>query len=62
MRIELSDLPKLAVLRLGYTCMVGSTSTKTTNVIPYYYNNTLIMRGMYIQVLIIRSTIFNTKN
>ena len=45
MRIEQSDLPMLSVLRLQSGCMMGSTSTKTTDDIPYYYKNTLIMRS-----------------
>ena len=40
MRIEQSDLPKLTVLRLKMSCFDGSTSTKTSDVIPYYYKNT----------------------
>ena len=46
MRIEQSDLPKLYRLGLGSSCMIGSTSTKTSDVIPYYYKNTLIMRSV----------------
>ena len=46
MRIEQSDLPKLKVLLLHAYSMIGSTSTKTTDVIPYYYKNTLIMRSV----------------
>ncbi|KNB41252.1 hypothetical protein JH06_5774 [Blastocystis sp. subtype 4] len=46
--LNISDLPKLTVLRLRSSCLVGSTSTKTTDVIPYYYKNTLIMRSMYV--------------
>ncbi|KNB41267.1 hypothetical protein JH06_5739 [Blastocystis sp. subtype 4] len=42
------NLPKLTVLRLREYCFVGSTSTKITDVIPYYYKNTLIMRSMYV--------------
>ena len=48
MRIEQSDLPMLSVLRLQSGCMMGSTSTKTTDDIPYYYKNTLIMRSVMI--------------
>ncbi|KNB41241.1 hypothetical protein JH06_5693 [Blastocystis sp. subtype 4] len=44
--LNISDLPKLTVLRLWSYCLKGSTSTKTTDVIPYYYKNTLIMRSM----------------
>ncbi|KNB41521.1 hypothetical protein JH06_5596 [Blastocystis sp. subtype 4] len=44
--LNISDLPKLTVLRLWSYCLVGSTSTKTTDVFPYYYKNTLIMRNL----------------
>ena len=44
--IEQSDLPKLTVLRLQRDSLVGSTSTKTSDVIPYYYKNTLITKSV----------------
>ena len=46
MKIEQTDLPKLGWLGLERMCMMGSTSTKTSDVIPYYYKNTLIMRSV----------------
>ena len=60
MRIEQSDLPKLKVLLLHANSLSGSTSTKTSDVIPYYYKNTLIMRSECSWFLIIRSSIFDT--
>ncbi|KNB41305.1 hypothetical protein JH06_5752 [Blastocystis sp. subtype 4] len=42
--LNISDLPKLTILYIQQ-CLVGSTSTKT-DVIPYYYKNTLIMRNL----------------
>ncbi|KNB41266.1 hypothetical protein JH06_5756 [Blastocystis sp. subtype 4] len=44
--LNISDLPKLTVLLLQTWCLEGSTSTKTIDVIPYYYKNTLIMRSI----------------
>ncbi|KAK8807804.1 hypothetical protein WA171_000753 [Blastocystis sp. BT1] len=44
--VVFENLPKLTVLQLGNYCLVGSTSTKTTDISPYYYKNTLIMRNL----------------
>ncbi|KNB41254.1 hypothetical protein JH06_5661 [Blastocystis sp. subtype 4] len=44
--LNISDLPKLTVLQLQTWCLEGSTSTKTTDISPYYYKNTLIMRNL----------------